>query len=322
MATIKDVAKEAGVSVATVSRAMNSSGYVHEDTLKKINRAIETLKYKPNETARTLYKKQSKIIGLLLPDISNPFFTVVARGVEDAALERGFHVVIGNSDQNLDKERQYIDTFRLHNCVGLISSALVWEDALQYIQSSQMLHVMLDRIGETEYSVEADHYKGGVLQAECLLDNGCKNILVINGNMKFSSFKHRLEGAIHTLEESGAVFETLELNSEGVGHALLEQIKHKAYDGIICYNDLIAIQVMGLLQHNGVNVPGDVQVVGYDDIQISASYFPSLTTVRQPSYLLGRLACEQLIDLLNGKQVKKEIKIDVSLVERKSTRSE
>lgn len=322
MATIKDVAKEAGVSVATVSRAMNSSGYVHEDTLKKINRAIETLKYKPNETARTLYKKQSKIIGLLLPDISNPFFTVVARGVEDAALERGFHVVIGNSDQNRDKEHQYIDTFRLHNCVGLISSALVWEDALQYIQSSQMLHVMLDRIGETEYSVEADHYKGGVLQAECLLDNGCKNILVINGNMKFSSFKHRLEGAIHTLEESGAVFETLELNSEGVGHALLEQIKHKAYDGIICYNDLIAIQVMGLLQHNGVNVPGDVQVVGYDDIQISASYFPSLTTVRQPSYLLGRLACEQLIDLLNGKQVKKEIKIDVSLVERKSTRSE
>ena len=121
MATIKEVAKYAGVSVATVSRALNRSGYVKEETRKKINKAIKDLNYRPNETARTLYKRKSKMIGLLLPDISNPFFTVVARGVEDEAMAKGYHIILGNGDGNEEKELAYINTFNVHNCSGIIA---------------------------------------------------------------------------------------------------------------------------------------------------------------------------------------------------------
>lgn len=124
MATIKEVAKYAGVSVATVSRALNRSGYVKEETRKKINKAIKDLNYRPNETARTLYKRKSKMIGLLLPDISNPFFTVVARGVEDEAMAKGYHIILGNGDGNEEKELAYINTFNVHNCSGIIASQL------------------------------------------------------------------------------------------------------------------------------------------------------------------------------------------------------
>ncbi|RXK17893.1 LacI family DNA-binding transcriptional regulator [Macrococcus sp. DPC7161] len=320
MATIKDVAKASGVSVATVSRAINNSGYVHEDTLKKINEAVAKLDYKPNETARALYNKQSKIIGLLIPDITNPFFTLVARGVEDTALENGYHIFIGNSDQKNDKEIKYIDTFQQNNCVGFISSALQLEDSKKYVEASGMKHVMLDRLNEAPFSVEADHYKGGRLQAECLVNQGCQNILVISGNPIYSSFKKRLDGTVDYLKQNDVSFSVLRKSLESINEMLLDEINYHKYDGIICYNDLIAIHVMGVLQNNGIKVPNDIQVVGFDDIQISKYTFPSLTTVRQPAYFLGKIACEQLLKILKNEPVEAQIKVDVSLIERNSTK--
>ncbi|UBH22789.1 LacI family transcriptional regulator [Macrococcus armenti] len=321
MPTIKDVAREAGVSVATVSRAMNSSGYVHEDTLKKINRAIEVLNYQPNETARTLFTKKSKIIGLLLPDISNPFFTLVARGVEDAASAKGFHVVIGNSDQNKEKERQYVDTFNMHNCAGIISSALMFDDAEHYIRKTGMEHIMLDRTGSIHHSIAADHFKGGVLQAQCLIDRQCRRVLVIEGNQQFNSFKQRREGAVSIFKQSKVAYEVMNGEEVSNDQQLLDYIKYNKVDGIICYNDLIAIQVMGMLQHHGVRIPEEVQVVGFDDIQLSEYCYPSLTTIHQPAYLIGKVACEQLIALLHNEKTEQNIKLDVHLIKRNSTRS-
>lgn len=321
MPTIKDVAKYSGVSVATVSRAINSSGYVHEDTLKKINAAISALNYKPNETARALYNRQSKILGLLLPDISNPFFTLVARGVEDTALENGFHIIIGNSDQRKDKELKYIDTFKVNNCVGFISSILLMDDFPDYVKQSGMIHVTLDRTDETSYSIEAAHTEGGIAQAKCLIDGGCRHILIISGNPVYNSFSKRLNGAIEVLKASNIDYQSIEVQPEEINDELLYKIQNERFDGIICYNDLMAIQVMGLLQNNGIRIPDTVQVVGYDDIQMSRHYYPSLTTIRQPAYLLGKIACEQLIQLIKGEPIQQHIEIPVELIKRNSTRS-
>ncbi|TDM14332.1 LacI family DNA-binding transcriptional regulator [Macrococcus bovicus] len=320
MATIKDVAEYSGVSVATVSRAVNNSGYVHEDTRKKIDAAIKALNYRPNETARSLYNKKSKIIGLLLPDISNPFFTLVARGVEDAALQRGYHIIIGNSDQNVEKESRYIETFKVNNCAGFISSTLQMIDASQYISNLGMAHVTLDRTDDTSFAVEADHYKGGRLQATHLVEQGCRRLLVVYGNQKFSSFKKRFEGARDALGEFDVEFDAVELASDEIDESLMTQLAD--YDGLICYNDLVAIQLLGLLQRYGQRVPDDIQVVGYDDILISSHTYPSLTTIHQPAYRLGRIACDQLIALLNDEKIDRYMSIDVHLIARESTRSE
>lgn len=316
MPTIKDVARKSGVSVATVSRAINNSGYVHEDTLKKINAAIEELNYKPNETARSLYNKKSKMIGLLLPDITNPFFTLVARGVEDTALNHGFHIIIGNSDQQPDKELSYMETFQLNNCVGFISSALQYQLDFDDIK---MHHVMLDRIEKGVVTVEADHSNGGKLQAECLVNIGCSKILVISGNPSYSSFNKRYEAACKVLNEKNIFFDSLSVDE--VENKLLDLYELNHYDGIICCNDMCAILVMGLLQNNGIKVPDNVSVIGYDDIQMSEHYYPSITTVRQPAYELGKVACLNLIKLIQNKPVEEHVVIDVRLIERNSTGS-
>lgn len=322
MATIKDVARKSGVSVATVSRAINSSGYVHKETLMKINAAVKELNYKPNETARSLYNKKSKMIGLLLPDMSNPFFTLVARGVEDAALENCFHIIIGNGDRDINKELKYIETFRLNNCAGFISYSLQIDDANEYAEQMDMHYVTLDSSNEFDASVEADHVKGGELQAQCLIDSGCSKILVMTSNQKYSSFAKRLKGAEKVLSRNNILFNVHSLNTHDVNDQLLATIIREKYDGIICYNDLLAIQVMGLLQNNGIGIPRDIQVIGYDDIQMSENYFPSLTTIKQPAYELGKIACEKLLHILKEQKVKKYTVLDVELVKRNSTRSD
>lgn len=322
MATIKDVAKKSGVSVATVSRAINKSGYVSKETLNKVNTAVDELNYKPNETARSLYNKKSKMIGLLLPDISNPFFTLVARGVEDAALENCFHIIIGNGDRDIHKELKYIETFRLNNCAGFISYSLQIDDANEYAEQMNMHYVTLDSSNEFDASVEADHFKGGELQAQCLIDSGCSKILVMTSNQKYSSFAKRLKGAEKILSSNNIAFDVRSLGGDDVNEKLLDTIMSEKYDGIICYNDLLAIQVMGLLQNNGIAIPKDIQVIGYDDIQMSENYFPGLTTIKQPAYELGKIACEKLLHILKGQKVTNYTVLDVELIKRKSTRSD
>jgi len=148
--TIKEVAKLAGCSVATVSRVINNNGYVKAQTKIQIERAIHELNYQPNEAARTLYKRKSKMIGLLLPDISNPFFTLIARGVEDIALAHGFQVLIGNSDNDVDKAKEYLFTFNAYNCVGVIATAF----------ADGQIQDQLDSLAKKLPSMVSDYFNG------------------------------------------------------------------------------------------------------------------------------------------------------------------
>lgn len=165
MATIKDVAKEAGVSVATVSRVINRNGYVQEETRKLVEAAISKLNYLPNEVARSLYFQKSKLIGLIIPDITNPFFPEIARGVEDVLQQNGYRLIIGNSDEDAEKEVRYIETFTQHNVLGVISTSS--EEVSQW-EKLNIPVVLLDRIHHDFPFVCSDQRKeGGWLRKSC-----------------------------------------------------------------------------------------------------------------------------------------------------------
>lgn len=319
MATIKEVAKYAGVSVATVSRELNKSGYVKEETRKKIKEAITALNYSPNETARTLFKRKSKMIGLLLPDISNPFFTVVARGVEDEAMAKGYHIILGNGDGNEEKEFAYLNTFNVHNCSGIIASQLSTKEAFDSFEAYHMPFVLLDRVYANHEFVETDHMKGGKLQAETVIKGAAQSVLILEQNLFYKSFNERFVSAKETLEAHQINYVTLNEISL-TEEQLIQTIKEYEIDSVICSNDVGAFKVMNILHKHHYHVPNDIQVVGYDDIPLANLYTPSLTTIHQPAYLIGKKACQQLINQLEGHEREHHQILDVSLIERQSTR--
>lgn len=317
MATIKEVAQLAGVSVATVSRVINNNGYVKADTKLQIEQAIKQLNYKPNEAARTLFKKKSKIIGLLLPDISNPFFMLIARGVEDIALKHGFQVLIGNSDNSLEKAKGYINTFNSHNCIGIISTAFDHHSITELIATQSLPVVFVDRLNKEQNGISTNHYRGGELQAQIVINGDAQHVLLLHEDLTIETFKLRYKGAKHVLEQVNIKVTDCPVSTLQDAK-LFETILTTQYiDTIICSNDMIAIQVLGMIQQLNYKVPEAIQIVGYDNIPFSKMTYPQITTVDQSAYRLGTTAVSKLlnIDEADCEQIKLIIK------KRQSTRN-
>lgn len=323
MATIRDVAKQAGVSVATVSRVLNEKGYVHEDTRQKVEAAIRALNYTPNEVARSLYKRKSKLIGLLLPDIMNPYFPQLARGVEDRLQESDYRVIFGNSDERRQKEQDYIQTFLQNHVVGLISSTNHPEDTV-YTEIGIPV-VFLDRTSNDSPSVYADGREGGRLAAQELAQRGCRRITIMQGPADVRPAVERYEGAVEVLEEKGIPFTRLKTTSfsydEAENWAKMLFLQFPDTDGILASNDIVASAVLQEAFRLGKKVPDDVQIIGYDDIPLSRLLTPSLSTIHQPAYEMGRAAAELLIGLMEGRTLaQRNIRYSVKFVERQTTR--
>ncbi|MFT2204392.1 LacI family DNA-binding transcriptional regulator [Staphylococcus chromogenes] len=319
MATIKEVAHYAKVSVATVSRAINGNGYVKQETRDKIEAAIQALNYQPNEVARSLNMKKSKLIGLLLPDMSNPFFTLVARGVEDMAMARGYHIMIGNGAMDETKELNYLSMFKVNQCSGVIASQLSTPHAFEQLHALQSPCVLIDRAAEGDTCVEADHVQGGTLQAETILQGNATSVLLLYQNLDYTSFRARFDAAKKVLEEANVSVVT-QLEGALTEKLLERYIDTYTIDSIICSNDVMAFKVMQWLYTLNIKVPEEVQVVGYDDIPFATMFIPTLTTVRQPAYELGRQAAQQLIDELEGRVAPTSTILEVDMVHRASTR--
>lgn len=323
MATIKDVANQAGVSVATVSRVLNENGYVHEDTRRKVEETIRQLNYSPNEVARSLYKKKSKLIGLLLPDITNPYFPQLARGVEDRLQENEYRLIFGNSDESRQKEMDYIQTFVQNNVVGVISST---NDPDADIYAGLKIPVVfLDRTSNDSPSVYADGREGGRLAAREMAKRGSKRVTVIQGPVSVRPAMDRFEGAVEVLKELGVPFDVLKTTSfsfteaEGWAQKLFRQ--YPDTDGVIASNDIVASAVLQEAFRLGKRVPEDIQIVGFDDIPLSRLLTPSLSTIHQPAYEMGREAAGLLIQLIEGSQVEQKIiQYSVQFIERQTTR--
>ncbi|WAG30763.1 LacI family DNA-binding transcriptional regulator [Staphylococcus chromogenes] len=319
MATIKEVAHYAKVSVATVSRAINGNGYVKQETRDKIEAAIQALNYQPNEVARSLNMKKSKLIGLLLPDMSNPFFTLVARGVEDMAMARGYHIMIGNGAMDETKELNYLSMFKVNQCSGVIASQLSTPHAFEQLHALQSPCVLIDRAAEGDTCVEADHVQGGTLQAETILQGNGTSVLLLYQNLDYTSFRARFDAAKKVLEEANVSVVT-QLEGALTEKLLERYIDTYTIDSIICSNDVMAFKVMQWLHTLNIKVPEEVQVVGYDDIPFATMFIPTLTTVRQPAYELGQQATQQLIDELEGRVAPTSTILEVDMVHRASTR--
>lgn len=323
MTTIKDVAQQAGVSVATVSRVINDRGYVHADTRKKVEDAVKALNFSPNEVARSLYKRKSKLIGLLLPDIANPYFPQLARGVEDGMQEQDYRLIFGNSDEDERKEQDYIQTFIQNNVVGVISSTNYPHSSIY--KNLKIPVVFLDRTSLDRPSVYADGREGGRLAAREIIQRGSRRITVMQGPSQIRPAQDRFEGAIEIIRDAGLDYRVIQTTSFSINEAGIwaEELfrKYADTDGVIASNDIAAMAVLHEASRIGRKIPDDVQVIGFDDIPMSSLLSPALSTIHQPAYEMGREAAGLLIKLVEQAAVEnKNIQLPVSFIERGTTR--
>lgn len=323
MATIRDVAKVAEVSVATVSRVLNETDYVHEDTRKRVLDAIKQLDYSPNEVARSLFKGESRLIGLLLPDITNPFFPQLARGVEDEMQKQGFRLLFGNSDEDADKELNYIHTFVQNHVVGIISATNKLGNT--NYRNLSIPVVFLDRTSDGKPSVYADANEGGKIAAVEIIRRGSKRITILKGPADIRPAQDRFHGALEVLSQAEVDFNVMTTHSFSFQDAKkwAEElfVKHPDTDGVIASNDIMAMAVLHEALRLGKLIPQEIQIIGFDDIPQSRFVYPPLSTIRQPAYDMGKEAAKLLIKLIRKEKVEqRNIQMPVTFVGRNTTR--
>lgn len=328
IATIRDVAKLAGISVSTVSRYLNKSGYVNEETERSIRAAIEKLNYVPSQVARGLAGKNTNTIALILPDISNLFFSDLARAVEDVAGTYGYTVILGNSDDQSIKEKKYIETLKMKQIDGIIfaSNTLGLDDA-EMLNKAGIPFVCLDR-GPSERDitvVRSKNKEGAQIAVRHLLDVGCRKIAHIYGPQHLITAKDRLIGYEQAVQSfdwySPTLLEPGDFRIAG-GMKATENImkRHPDIDGIFVGNDLMAIGALKALHQLGINVGSQVAVCGFDGIQTTELTLPELTTIAQPIYEMGATISRLLIKKIEGTVVDDRLyELDIKLIARDST---
>jgi LacI family transcriptional regulator len=326
MSTIKDVAAAAKVSVATVSRVLNSNGYVNEDTKKRVLDAIAELNYVPNEVARSLFKKQSKTIALIVPDIKNPFFPEVARAIEDVMSSQEYTLILCNSDEKFEKEIMYLDAMKHKYVDGIIivTSTLT----PKHIEKRDIPIVALDRpISEDIPSVSVNNFVGARKAVQYLKEIGCRKIAHIRGPHTIINADERFRGYMEEVENESWFCHDLvvdgEHNINETTEATKELLKkHSDIDGIFAGNDYMAVGVLKAAEQLGIRIPEDLSLVGFDGIQLSQLTSPELTTMAQPIYQLGYTAAELLLEMIEGKPISKlHHQFDVTLMNGQSTKA-
>ena len=331
MSTIRDVARIAGVSTATVSRVINSPGNVGPKTRERVYRAMEVCRYKYNALARSFATNHSHTFGVIVPTITNPIFAESTRGVQDFANERGYQVILGNSDYQYEKEVKMVEVLRERQVEGLIiTTTNLKGKILKSLLDDDFPFVLLYstvRRGPMS-AVGVDNFLGGYRATEHLIHQNHHRIAMLAGGFSFSdrSF-HRWHGYKKCLNDhhipydSDLVLQTkysLVNGREGIKSFL--SLKNSP-TAIFCSNDFLALGAMEGAREAGINLPDDLSIVGFDDMEIASFVTPSLTTIRQPAYELGKLGTEALIYLICNKTDKPVHKIlETRLIIRESTK--
>ncbi|MGX9133312.1 LacI family DNA-binding transcriptional regulator [Rummeliibacillus sp. JY-2-4R] len=323
MVTIKDVGKHAGVSVATVSRYLNK-GYVSEEAKQVIEKAIKELDYKPNQLARSLSTKKTDIIGLLVPDITNPFFPELARAVEDTAFAHGYTVVLCNSGEQKEKEIHYIESLQQKYAAGFIVTTNRLE--ADYYRNIELPIVALDRrLDPSIPTVTTNNVEGAKIATEYLIARGCKHILCMRGPVGLDVAEDRMTGFAETMKlhpDIQADSITSQFEFEEAEQKAFDFLKtHETVDGIFASSDASAIGAMKAAQSLGIPIPGELQIVGFDGISIGKLLTPELTTVAQDIYKLGTVATGLLIQKIENQSIENNlIELPTTLVVRSSTK--
>ena len=329
MITIKDVAKEAGVSIATVSHVINSTRYVSDELSKKVHLAIEKLSYHPNDIARSLKKKKTYTIGMIMPDNSNPFFAEVALGIEMKSFDLSYNVIFCNTNRNVQKESTYLDLLLKKRVDGIVFvSSGININSVKFIKSQKIPIIVVDReIKRLKVdSVLVDNLSGGYQATKHLLNLGHKIISCISGPSLITPSSERIEGYKKALMEASLeIDEKLILMGDfqfegGYKYAKKLLRMKRIPTAIFACNDLMAIGAICAIKEEGLSVPKDISVVGFDDIALASFCDPKLTTVIQPKYIMGKLAANMLIERIRNKEMEPRRKLlKTELIIREST---
>ncbi|WP_217559295.1 LacI family DNA-binding transcriptional regulator [Paenibacillus sp. GbtcB18] len=325
MATIRDVSKLAGVSVATVSRVINQKGYVHEDTLQRVHKAIKLLNYVPNDVARSLSKKSTKTIALFVPDITNPFFNELALAVEKVTQLYGYTTILCNTNESAKIERQYIQNLKQKYIDGFIMATNTLTE--EEIDQLDIPMVAVDRSSSPVVpTVTSKNRDGAHLAVQALLQQGCNKIAHIRGPKGLWIAEERCQGYLDLVENRPWFTPKLIANGNFQLKEAAEAAKklfkeHPDIDGIFAGNDLMAIGTLRALQEHGIRVPDQVQIIGYDGISLAEMVYPELSTVSQSIYEMGMLAARILIKKIEQIHLDEENhQLEVKLVQRGTTR--
>jgi LacI family transcriptional regulator len=326
--TIYDVARLAGVSTATVSRALNGTGQIAPATRAAIDAAVEQLGYQANTVARSLVTKSTETIALLLPDITNPFYAALVSGIQQRALETGHTMLLCTTEGDPEREEQYLTLLRAKQVDGVLVDGLVLppERIARFVREGLPI-VCLDRDVDSASVplVQVDNRLGARMATEHLLSLGHTRIAHVQGAPELGISEVRVQGYREALAEAGIAFDPQLLaigsfTEEGGYDAARSLLETPSFTAVFAANDLSAIGVINAIVESGRRVPGDVSIVGFDDLRLSRFTTPPLTTIHQPALEIAELATQLLLELASGRKVRQlRHLLEPALVVRAST---
>jgi LacI family transcriptional regulator len=341
--TLKQIARELDVSISTVSKALKDSAEISEDTRDKVKAFAKLYNYRPNNIALSLKNRKTKTIGIIIPDIVHHFFTKVINGIEEVALERGYNVIVGLSNESFDKEVLNMEMLANGSIDGFILSiskeTLMQQDYHHFkeILEEGIPIVMFDRIVDEINcdKVVVDDFDGAKKAVQKLIAGGCRNIAIVTTKDYINVGRLRTRGYIEALNENKIEPKAslvLKVDDKLITEQYLERIEKEIHsifennenlDGIFAVNELYAITAMKVARKFNKRIPDDIQVIGFTDGVLSKHSFPALTTVSQHGREVGRKAAELLIDKLDNDILEDKYQtlvIETELIERESTR--
>lgn len=334
MPTIIEVAERAKVSIATVSNVIRGTRRVSPALEERVRAAIRELDYSPNEIARSLKVKQTRMLALVLPDITNPFFPEIIRGAEDTAFDRGYFLITANTDEQIGRERRIVAALRSYRVDGILLASAPGKDSshIRSIMQGGISIVCLDRTvsGIKTDAVLLDNVRGGRECVRHLIQGGHSRIAIITGSLSLQTGRERLRGYEEALRESDIEIDR-ELVLEGnfrdesgyrLGKELLQRrVKPTA---IFVCNGVMTLGVLKAFEELGVRCPDDIALATFDDLAVDRSFHPHLTAVVQPGYEMGARAATILMDRVEGKLTNEPfvVRIVPTLIIRESTRAD
>jgi LacI family transcriptional regulator len=329
--TLKDIARHSGVDISTASRALRNAYGVHEKTREKVLAAAKELRYHPNLMARGLATGRAQTIGVLISDIRNPYFGEVTRGAEDAAYAAGFDIVLCNSDLDPVKQMKYLRSLQEKRVSGILMNSVARLSRSQREELATYdipITVLNETPGTNHFStVLADNFQGGFLAGEHLVGLGHRVIAHLTSARHHDNMAQRYAGFLKAVRSSPKKVKLIVshgLHTYNSGYDMAKKLlsQHPRVTAIFAANDALAFGVLRAIFENGMSVPDDISVVGFDNVEFAAISHPPLTTVHQPRYEMGRAGVEILLRHSAGEvRVPEHRRFGVSLVERKSTRA-
>ncbi|MHB1455889.1 MAG: LacI family DNA-binding transcriptional regulator [Armatimonadota bacterium] len=300
----ESLANELRLSLSTISRALRDDPHISVETRARVKEAAQRLGYRPNLLATSFRTGTTRTLGLIVMDITNPFYTDMARGSEDCAHERDFSVILGDSDASIERESLYLEIFKNRRVDGILITPISGEERIyQSMHESGIPYVLIDAYDahDTASSVTVDHIEGAYRAVRHLIDFGHSRIGFLGGALNIPPVKMMLMGYKKALSEANLKYNSPWVSEEGCDmeggylgmHKLLDQSERVT--AVICTGDLIAIAAIKAIDEHGLRIPQDFSLVGYDDIPLAARVTPALTTVVQNKYELGRIGTRILI---------------------------